>query len=404
MSPAIPPDRPGVSSSRVERLAAGFGLAAFSTLLFLGLLEGGLRLYDRVIHGAPLVQADPIETLYLSHPYLPTILRPSTDYRDADTAGHINALGLRGPDRPVGKAPGSVRILCVGGSTTFGAGIVGDEKTWPARLESRLAELRPGLPIEVWNAGVPGYTTAENIIYLGLRLIDLGPDLVVFYEGYNDFKPNRHPGFRSDYSHWRDRAVVPQRDFLDGFRIYTRLRSLIDYLRARPAARVRDPRTGAGLERFDSVSEEGVAIFRRNLRTLIAVARSAGGAPVLATYAHPCTDDNAREHPELFSYLPGFLPGLTFAGVKQAFDRYNEAIRSVAAEQGATLADAARLMPADPFLFVDHVHFNPRGADAFARVVAESILPVLPAIRAAPARQVPPAPALPRADSRMTSR
>ncbi|HEY3175609.1 MAG TPA: GDSL-type esterase/lipase family protein [Candidatus Polarisedimenticolia bacterium] len=283
MSPAIPEHPSGLPSSRIERLAAGFGLAVFSTVLLLALLEGAVRLYDRALKGAPIAQADPLETLYLSHPYLPSILRPSTDYRDADTAGHINSLGLRGPERPAEKAEGSVRILCVGGSTTFGAGIVGDEKTWPARLEARLLEMRPDLRIEVWNAGVPGHTTAENVIYLSLRLIDFAPDLVILYEGYNDFKPNRHPGFRSDYSHWRDRAVAPRRALLERLRLYTHLRSFIDRLRADPEAPVRDPRTGEKLERFDSVSEEGVLTFERNLRTLIAVARSAGGSPVLAT-------------------------------------------------------------------------------------------------------------------------
>ncbi|HZE89965.1 MAG TPA: SGNH/GDSL hydrolase family protein [Verrucomicrobiae bacterium] len=361
-----------------RRAAANLALALTSTCLFFAALEGGARTWDRIRNGTPFFLPDPASSLYEPHPYLPLVLRPDSDYRDNDTAGHINALGLRGPERPAGKAPGTYRVICVGGSTTFGAGIVGDENTWPARLEAKLAAARPDLKIEVWNAGVPGYTSAENVIYLSLRLVDFRPDLVVLYEGYNDFKPNRHPGFRSDYAHWRDREAAPQRSPLDRLRFYVKMKALADRLTADPSEEVKDVRTGGKLKRFDTVSQEGLAAFRRNLETMIAVARRAGADVAVATYAHPCTESNLASRPDLFTYLPGYLPSLTFRGVVDAFGRYNDAVRSVAATDRAHLADAARAMPADPSLFVDHVHFNARGAELFAQVVAGTILPTLP--------------------------
>jgi lysophospholipase L1-like esterase len=361
------------ASPRIQRLAANFGLAVISAAVFFGSLELGLRLYDRVRSGAPMALPDPMQTLYRQHPYLPIALKPSSDYRDNDTAGHINALGMRGPERRAGKASGSIRVICVGGSTTFGAGILGDENTYPARLEAALREANPGADVEVWNAGVPGYTTAENVIYMSLRLVDFHPDLFVLYEGYNDFKPNRYPGFESDYSHWRDRAAPPARDPLERVRTYTKLRSLWTRIHGGADAEARDPRSGEKLRRWDTVSEEGLETFRRNLRTMIAVARSAGASVALATFAHPCTDENLKAHPGLFSYLPGYLPNLTWKGTLDAFDRYNDTVRSVAGEEHVLLADAARAVPPDAGLFVDHVHFNPKGADLFARVVAGSV-------------------------------
>ena len=365
----------------VQRIAANIGLAVVSAAIFLAAAEGAVRLWDALRGNAPGVQSDPVETLYARHPYLPIALRPGSDYRDNDTSGRINALGLRGPERTAARPPGAFRVICVGGSTTFGAGIAGDEKTYPARLEARLREANPGLEIEVWNAGVPGYTTAENVIYLGLRLIDFEPDIVVLYEGYNDFKPNRHPGFVSDYSHWRDRAVTPRRPPLEWLRLVAKGRALAARWFTDPNSEVRDPASGQTLRRYDTVGEEGLAAFRRNLRTMVRTASGAGARAVLATYPHPCTEENLRARPELFTYLPGYLPTLTFAGVRDAFDRYNEAVRAVAAEEGAILADAARAIPPDADFFVDHVHFNARGADLFAEVVAGAILP---AIRPAP--------------------
>ena len=364
-------------SSRLPGFFEGAGLAVTSLLVILAALEGALRLWDWARGGTPLVKPDPQVVLYRPHPYLPIALRPSSDYRDGDTSGRINSLGLRGPERTIEKPPGVLRVLCVGGSTTFGAGILGDENTWPARLESHLAAGWPNQRVEVWNAGVPGYTTAENIIYLGLTLVDFHPDLVIFYEGYNDFKPNRHPGFRADYSHWRDRAAPPVRSPLARLRLYEKLDKLARRFIRPPTAEVRDAATGAALKRYDTVSEEGLSVFRRNLHTLAAIARSAGARVAFATYAHPCTEANLERHPDLFVYLPGFAPTLTFNGVRDAFRQYNDSTRAVAAEEHAILVDAEREIPPDPGLFVDHVHYNAAGADAFARVAAAALLPAL---------------------------
>lgn len=355
--------------------AANLTLGVFSALFFLALLEGGARLWDRLRNGTPFFLPDPQTSLYRPHPYLPIALKPGSDYRDNDTSGHINSLGLRGPERAVLKPAGTYRVICVGGSTTFGAGILGDENTWPARLEARLAAAAPAKRIEVWNAGVPGYTTAENVIYLSLRLIDFHPDMIVIYEGYNDFKPNRYPGFASDYSHWRDRAVTPPRPLLDRLRFYVKLRAFAARFSADASAEVSDPRTGEKLKRYDTVGEEGLAAFRRNLGTMIAISRRAGARVALATYAHPCTEGNLLARPDLFSLLSGYLPNLTFKGVLDAFDRYNGAVRAVALDEGVYLADAALAIPPDPSLFVDHVHYSAKGADLFSEVVARAILP-----------------------------
>lgn len=361
------------AGQRVQRAFAALGLVVASTVVFLLVAETALRVWDAARGNAPFFEPDPVTDLYASHPYLPVVLKPGTDYRDNDTAGHIDSLGLRGPEFAAKKPAGTYRVICVGGSTTFGAGIIGDEKTYPARLEAHLRETWPDRNTEVLNAGVPGYTTAEDVIYLSLRLIDFSPDVVVLYEGYNDFKPNRYPGFRSDYAHWRDRAVAPHRSPLERWRLYTKLRGLLRR-GGGDTTRVKDPGSGRPLRRYDSVGEEGLETFRRNLSTMIATARRAGATVVLATYAHPCTEENLRNRPDLFRYLPAYLPNLTFAGVLDAFERYNDAIREVAATDDAILADAARALPPDPDLFVDHVHFSARGADAFARVVADAIL------------------------------
>ena len=143
---------------------------------------------------------------------------------------------------------------------------------------------------------MPGYTTAENVIYLSLRLVEYEPDLVLLYEGYNDFKPNRHPGFAADYAHWRDREAPPPRPWGESSRLIARMRTALAGLRLAPVA-ARDARTGTALPRHDDVLEEGVAVFARNLRTMIAAARASGGRVALVTWPHPCTEENLEGFP-----------------------------------------------------------------------------------------------------------
>ena len=84
------------------------------------------------------------------------------------------------------EAKPELRVWFFGGSTMFGLG-QRDRGTIPSVI-SELAE-RDGVPIEVVNYGVPGYTNwSELQQYLELSSSDAPPpDLVVFYDGINDF-------------------------------------------------------------------------------------------------------------------------------------------------------------------------------------------------------------------------
>ena len=91
----------------------------------------------------------------------------------------INALGLRGPEVTRDKPAGTLRVLGLGDSFTFGVG-VRDEDTFLRRLENRLDDEQP---VEVLNAGTQGYNTRDQQVTLERRWLGLEPDLVlvVFY-------------------------------------------------------------------------------------------------------------------------------------------------------------------------------------------------------------------------------
>ena len=102
----------------------------------------------------------------------------------------INNLGFRDPrDYELAKRPGTFRILVLGDSVTFGHGAV-FETTYPYLLEQRLKAWNPSIDWQVWNLGVPGYNTRQELRYLQEVGPSFQPDLVIVGFFPNDFDGN----------------------------------------------------------------------------------------------------------------------------------------------------------------------------------------------------------------------
>jgi hypothetical protein len=102
----------------------------------------------------------------------------------------MNSLALRGEEIAAVKPPATYRILGLGDSFTLGVGVK-DDDTFLHRLQLAL-NAGPPRPehFEVLNAGVAGYNTRDEVVYLERRWLSLDPDLVliVFYinDAYDD--------------------------------------------------------------------------------------------------------------------------------------------------------------------------------------------------------------------------
>jgi hypothetical protein len=86
--------------------------------------------------------------------------------------------------------------MVLGDSVTFGHGAL-YETTYPYLLEQRLREWRPDVKWEVWNLGVPGYNTAQELAYLNEIGERYAPDLVIvgfFSNDFTGFEPVADPG------------------------------------------------------------------------------------------------------------------------------------------------------------------------------------------------------------------
>lgn len=187
--PTFPPrDR----RSPVHHMLANATLAVGAVIVCLSLLEGGLRLFWR--HAAQYAAATE-ESLFWRHDsLLGWAMAPNArgQFVRPEFAADIqtNSLGLRDDELSQHKVKNEFRILLLGDSVTAGFEVARSE-THEAQLESRLNALGDGWQHQVINAGLRGYGTDQELLFLQTRGLALAPDLIVLaFVPANDLEDN----------------------------------------------------------------------------------------------------------------------------------------------------------------------------------------------------------------------
>jgi lysophospholipase L1-like esterase len=287
--------------------------------------------------------------------------RPHVLYARPYGVPGVNSLGFNDDEFRMARTPGTVRIACLGSSTTEGGNPEGHEGSYP-RLLRRILEERTGGPVEVLNFGMAGWTTAETMVNYFLVVQDYAPDVVVVHEAVNDVDPRRWPGFRTDYSHYR--KPWSEAHYSLPYRLLVRFSDIFATSQLKSAAfdlqtLVTRPPRGPLRDTAGTLPPDTAAAFRRNVRTIGEHVRARGGHVVLATVPYD--------------------PRATGAGVyRSGIDEHNRILRELATEEGFTLADVdarGRERPGDlhPF-FLDLVHMTPEGNRFKAEVIAQALL------------------------------
>jgi hypothetical protein len=110
------------------------------------------------------------------------------DSADVTVWFQINQQGMRADrDYSYRKPAGVHRIVSLGDSFTLGYEVSGDQ-TFSAVLERELEAM--GCNVEVLNAGVSGFSTAEAYLYLERELWNYDPDIVLVSFFVNDLVDN----------------------------------------------------------------------------------------------------------------------------------------------------------------------------------------------------------------------
>jgi hypothetical protein len=149
-----------------------FGLALVFTTI--GLVESGFIAFDIATHGSLSARRAPDLSFGIRSWTVHHALRPGFRSPVLET----NSFGLRSPEVAVPKPQGTVRILLLGDSFTFGMRVRNGE-VFARQLENQLRHRYPSASIEVVNAGVLSYCPLLEYLQYRHHLHVLEPDLVI---------------------------------------------------------------------------------------------------------------------------------------------------------------------------------------------------------------------------------
>lgn len=157
---------------------------------------------------AHLANEVPRTARIIGQPYL--LYVPAPDYTSG--RNYHNSQGYRGSAVTMRRTPGVTRVLCLGGSTTYGNSVDAPEEAYPARLAEFLNRQKPESVdrVEVINGGLEYATTAELLTHYHFKFHYYRPDLVVINTGGNDGLPPSTSNYQPDYSHWRRQPQAPR--------------------------------------------------------------------------------------------------------------------------------------------------------------------------------------------------
>lgn len=219
-------------------------------------------------------------------------------------------------------APGTKRVVCVGGSTTAGWPFH-PRGGYPERLGLYLEDLYGGAPaVEVINAGFHNFDSRrENSV--SAQLAGFKPDIALIYSGYNELQTYYARGPLGSLR-------APHRFLVRRSALYNWLRYKVGLSGTRMAGR-------AFLPYLLPYQEERMfARFRRNL-TASAKALKAGGASVYLL--------------ELV-WAPGYTP--PFPG-QEYIRRMNAEIRQAGLDSGAAVIRTGEFVSADDLVDAEHL-------------------------------------------------
>ncbi len=306
----------------------------------------------------------------------------------------VNTLGFRGPEFPPQKPAGQRRIFALGCSCTFGCA-VGDTRTYAGHWQGLLdgEDTTPGA-WAVINAGVSGYCTRQGLMWLRSDIVRYAPDVLTVYYGWNDHWPETSIKQRllGEALSFRLGHLLHQWRFGQSLsRLHLLVREAM--LRpepepapappaAAPAGTTRTPpvayplATGADSMAavIDATRQYRVPLdeYAANLRAFVAFGREQGVAVLLATA--PADFTYLPQHRVFPPHVPPVLVQIDTESVIIVHTLYNDTVRRVARETGATLVDLAEHFNRMPsaertrlFIPGDYIHTNDAGNAVIAQ-------------------------------------
>jgi len=301
--------------------------------------------------------------MYYMHPYNGYRLKPGYVRGDIEK---INSLGFRGNEFSLEKPDDTYRIVVMGGSTTFAVYLPWHESA-PYFMERDLRNRFQTDNIEVINGGLTGSTTAETVHRLISQVLEVDPDMVVIYHGYNDLFPRLFNDWENDYYHFRD-ADPANPPGMTRFITYRLLLAALspgafheNYDLANLVWKTQNL-PASDTDRMQNYLDTDNSAFRHNIEAAVQLLQARGVQPVLATFA--------ADH-DIWHWNDHIPPYLWELGIEE----HNDVIRSLAEQYDVPLVPFAESTRGWRPLYNDSIHMTNYGNKFKAMVFDDTIAP-----------------------------
>ncbi len=328
------------------------------------------------------------------HPYM--LWQNTPRFVSSSGVRTTNSLGYRNTDdHALVKRPGTLRVLALGGSTTWGYLLDDPHDTWPAQLEHLLAN-RIGAEsafdrVEVINGGLNYATSAELLLHYLIRDRHFKPDVVIIHTGGNDVAPMLFDNYDPEYLNFRPGWNPDIHRLRKGERFLVAHSNLFKLFYAiwlnDSVALPHINKQAGSFERSEAYYLDNVAAnkplgFERNLSLLLRNILDDGALPVIFPFIltsdrqfSTLTPDAAKRA----AYTSKIRPAMLIALEKntRVMHRLSETW------QAPLITLAADEIPTAYFL--DHTHLSRQGETLKAAFVAGQLCRLLPELRCATA-------------------
>jgi lysophospholipase L1-like esterase len=195
------------------------------------------------------------------------------------------------------KEPGTIRVVCLGDSVTFGyrVPVVWPDKPteydpewlpYPMLLEKQLRAANPNRKLEVITMAVPGYTSHQGLAWLRRDIDELKPDLVTVSFGWNDASLSDVPDREAIRTNW---TAVWTRWLIDHSQAFAHA---THWLRSREAAKRQTQPNSRATRPVARVSQQE---YLDNMLAIVELARQHGAAAIVIAAPYR---DHSSEAPE----------------------------------------------------------------------------------------------------------
>jgi lysophospholipase L1-like esterase len=280
----------------------------------------------------------------------------------------INARGFRGRDFSPDKPAGTVRVVTLGASSTFGYHDP-DDGTYPVLLERSLNRQCSERRFEVINLGIPHLRSQEILALFQAEGLPLRPDVVTFYEGINDSSGDAAEDESSEEISWPRAAVRWARDRI---LLVAFVHEIVSSWKDRYSAADVEAHALGRPDRFVQNLEQLNEICRRNGSLLLLAKQQARSLLVVREEIRGVSFAEELERVRGKLEREGFVTRRELVFLTHA--RVLDAAEHWAREAGVPVVDTLSALDGDRDQLVSWVHLTPRGNQIIAETYAREIL------------------------------